>query len=118
MHACLASCPLCSVLRLAVARVVWPPCVCAWLLPLLPIWLPTFACTTYTCRRRYPEGWSVWREDADIEGGYALAYSGARRPSGDDIDEYLTPPESAGAEGSGGGMLDGLGKFIKGFQAL
>jgi len=84
-----------------------------------------FALKTYpegALYRRYPEGWAVWRENAEMEGGYALAYSAARRPSGDDVAEYLTPPDDGQAGGSSSGgvgsALDGLGKFIKGFQAL
>jgi len=64
--------------------------------------------------RVYPEGWSAWREDADAEGGYALVYTGVRRPSGDEIDELLADPEE---EGEGGNGFN-LGKFIQGFQAL
>ena len=78
-----------------------------------------FALKTYpegALHRRYPEGWAVWREDTAAEGGYALAFSGARRPSGDDVTDYLAPPDDGQA--SGGNMLDGLGQFIKGFQAL
>ena len=70
--------------------------------------------------RRYPEGWAVWREEETAEGGYDLTYSAMRRPSGDDIEEYLAPPDTGDGEGggSGGSFLDGLDKFIKGFQAL
>ena len=68
--------------------------------------------------RVYPEGYSVWREEAEAEGGYDLAYSGARRPSGDELDDILFPEEED-AEGDGGGdPFAGLQKFIKGFQAL
>ena len=58
------------------------------------------------------------REEAEAEGGYDLAYSGARRPSGDELDDILFPEEED-AEGDGGGdPFAGLQKFIKGFQAL
>ena len=69
--------------------------------------------------RAFPDGWSVWREDAAAEGGYELVYSGSRRPSGDDVNEYLYPDDEDGADGSNApGVMDGLGKFIKGFQAM
>lgn len=68
--------------------------------------------------RTYPDGWSVWRQDVAAEGGYELTYSSSRRPSGEDVDEYLTPPSVPGEEGAGANPLDGLASFIKGFQAL
>jgi len=68
--------------------------------------------------RTYPDGWSVWRQDVAAEGGYELTYSSNRRPSGEDVDEYLTPPSVPGEEGAGANPLDGLASFIKGFQAL
>lgn len=82
----------------------------------------SFALKSYpdgALHRLYPDGWAVWREDENVEGGYELAYSAMRRPSGDDIEEYLAPPPTEGDGGSSGGNpFDGLGKFIKGFQAL
>ena len=68
--------------------------------------------------RAYPGGWAVWREDgAAADGsGYTLAWTGPRRPSGDEVEELLEPDD--GEPGAQGGMLDGLGAFIKGFQAL
>jgi len=70
--------------------------------------------------RLYPEGWSVWREDENAAdgSGYALAYSAMRRPSGDDVDEYLAGDDEEEGGGGGGNPLAGLDKFIKGFQAL
>ena len=65
--------------------------------------------------RVYPGGWSVWREDTASEGGYTLAFSGSRRPSGDEVDELIY---ADGDEGGGGSPMDGLASFIKGFQAL
>jgi len=67
--------------------------------------------------RVYPEGYSVWREDAEAEGGYVLTYNAITRPSGDDIEELLIA-EDADADGEGGDPFDGLAKFIKGFQSL
>ena len=58
----------------------------------------------------------MWREDPSAEGGYVAAYAGNARPSGDEIDELLAPPEDPSA--GGGDALSGLGKFIKGFQAM
>ena len=67
----------------------------------------------------YPGGWAVWREESSAEGGYELVYSSMRRPNPDDIELYLTPPAADGEEGGpGASPLDGLDKFIKGFQAL
>lgn len=66
--------------------------------------------------RLYPAGYSVWREDRDAEGGYALAYNGLRRPSGDELEDLMAGEEEEGAEG--GDFLGGLSKFIKGFQAM
>jgi len=68
--------------------------------------------------RAYPDGWSVWRQEGSAEGGYELVYSGARRPSGEDIDDYLTPADEPGENSGGGNPLDGLSSFIKGFQAM
>lgn len=67
--------------------------------------------------RVYPGGWSVWREEAAAEGGYELVYSASRRPSGDEVDELLEGPDD-GSEAGGGSPFDGLGAFIKGFQAM
>ena len=62
--------------------------------------------------RVYPEPYSVWREEAEAEGGYALSYSGVRRPSGDELDDLLFP-EDEDTDGSGGGdPFAGLQKFI------
>ena len=63
--------------------------------------------------RVYPEGWTVWQEDAAAEGGYELKYKSMRRPSGDEIDEHLY-----GDDDDGSGSSSGLGAFIKGFQAM
>ena len=62
----------------------------------------------------------MWCEDAGTEGGYKLTFSGSRRPSGDDIDELLFGDDDGGdgEGGAAGSPLDGLSKFIKGFQAL
>ena len=61
----------------------------------------------------------MWREDEAAEGGYALAYSSMRRPSGDEIDDLIyVDGDDDGEGGDGPGMMDGLGKFIKGFQAM
>lgn len=38
----------------------------------------------------------VWREEEGADGGYVLAYAGANRPQGDDLDELLSPPEADG----------------------
>jgi len=66
--------------------------------------------------RVYPGGWSVWREDEECAaGGYELAYSSSRRPSGDEIDDLLAGSDD---EADGGSPLKGLGAFIKGFQAM
>ena len=62
--------------------------------------------------RVYPGGWSVWRENGLAAGGYELAYSSSRRPSGDEVEELLAGDD--GDDGGGGG----LAAFIKGFQAL
>ena len=82
----------------------------------------SFALKTYpvgASYRVYPDGWSVWREDEAAEGGYALAYSSMRRPSGDEIDDLIyVDGDDDGEGGDGPGMMDGLGKFIKGFQAM
>ena len=81
-----------------------------------------FALKTYpegALYRVYPEGWTIWAEKPEAEGGYELAYKSSRRPSGDEIDEYLFAAFDDGEEGAGGGNpLDGLGAFIKGFQAM
>ena len=83
---------------------------------------PAFSLKSYPAGalyRTYPSPWAVWREDAVAAdgSGYTLSYSKLRRPSGDDIDEILAyEEEDGGAEG--GNPLDGLGKFIKGFQAM
>lgn len=66
--------------------------------------------------RVYPGGWSVWKEEAEAAGGYGLVYSASRRPSGDEVDDLLYASE--GDEGGGGNPLDGLGAFIKNFQAM
>ena len=68
--------------------------------------------------RVYPGGWSVWREESAADGGYELAYSSSRRPSGDEVDELLAGADDEEGEAGGGNPLDGLGAFIKGFQAL
>lgn len=74
---------------------------------------------TGALQRLYPDGWSVWREEPSEEGGYELMYSSSRRPSGDEIAEIIAPPETDdGADGSGANALDGLSRFIKGFQAM
>ena len=65
--------------------------------------------------RLYPEGFSVWREDEEAEGGYVLAYNAVNRPSGDDIEELISIDDP---DGDGGDPFDGLAKFIKGFQSL
>ena len=81
--------------------------------------LPAYVLKSYAdgaLYRAYPSGWAVWREEQAAEGGYALAFSGSRRPSGEDIDELLYGDDSAGGDGAGFG--DGLAKFIKGFQAM
>ena len=67
--------------------------------------------------RVHPGGWSVWREAAAAPGGYELTYSSSRRPAGEQVDELLAGEEEE-ADGGGGSMLDGLGAFIKGFQAM
>ena len=66
----------------------------------------------------YPEPYSVWREEAGAEGGYALSYTGVRRPSGDELDELLFPDDDDADGGGGGDPFAGLQKFIKGFQAI
>ena len=79
-----------------------------------------FALKTYpegALYRVFPEGWTVWTEDEAAEAGYKLAYKSTRRPSGDEIDELLYAEMDDGEDGGGGGM-DALGKFIKGFQAM
>jgi|MDSY01.2.fsa_nt_gb hypothetical protein len=68
--------------------------------------------------RVYPEPYSVWREDAEQEGGYVLSYSGVRRPSGDELDDLLFPEDDDEDGGGGGDPFAGLQKFIKGFQAI
>jgi len=68
--------------------------------------------------RVYPEGWTIWAEQPNADGGYELAYKSARRPSGEQIDEYLYVALDDAESGSGGSPLDGLGAFIKGFQAM
>ena len=60
----------------------------------------------------------MWREEAGAEGGYVLAYSGARRPSGDDLDDLFFPEDEDAEGGGGGDPFAGLQKFIKGFQAM
>ena len=65
--------------------------------------------------RVYPEGWTVWKEDAQAEGGYELKFKATRRPSGDEIDELIYGDDEEAGGGGGGG---GLGAFIKGFQAM
>ncbi len=81
-----------------------------------------FALKTYpdgALYRAYPSGWSVWRDDAASAAGggsgYSLAWVGAKRPAGEQLDEILYPQAD---EPAGGGMLDGLSKFMKGFQAM
>ena len=68
--------------------------------------------------RVYPGPYSVWREEAEQEGGYVLSYSGVRRPSGDDLDDLLFPEDDDADGGGGGDPFGGLQKFIKGFQAI
>ena len=62
----------------------------------------------------------MWRDDAaDASAGgsgYSLAWVGAKRPAGEQLDEILYPAQAD--EVAGGGMLDGLSKFMKGFQAM
>ena len=65
--------------------------------------------------RTFPDGWCVWREDADAEGGYVLAYNSPNRPSGDQIDELLSPEDEGDGDGD---PFAGLQKFITGFKAL
>ena len=67
--------------------------------------------------RVYPGGWSVWRENGAASGGYELTYSSSRRPGGDEVDGYLEGPDDGDGDG-GGNPFDGLGAFIKGFQAM
>jgi len=61
----------------------------------------------------HPGAYTVWREDAAFEGGYSLAYQGASRPSGDEVDELLSPDDD-----EGGASLSGFAAFVKGFQAM
>jgi len=61
---------------------------------------------------------TIWAEQPNADGGYELAYKSARRPSGEQIDEYLYVALDDAESGSGGSPLDGLGAFIKGFQAM
>jgi len=68
--------------------------------------------------RMYPGDFTVWREEPEAEGGYVASYAGFSRPAGDDLDDLLTPPAAEGEAASGGDLLGGLGKFIKGFQAM
>jgi hypothetical protein len=68
--------------------------------------------------RVYPGGWSLWREAPGTESGYELAYSSSRRPSGEQMDEILFADDGAPDGPDGGSPLDGLAKFIKGFQAM
>ena len=83
--------------------------------------LQTFVLKSYptgAVYRVYPEGFSVWREDAEAEGGYVLTYNKINRPSGDDIEELLIKDDPEGENEGGGDPLAGLAKFIKGFQSL
>ena len=67
--------------------------------------------------RLYPGDYTVWREEPKAEGGYVASYAGYRRPTGDELDDLLAPPAVEG-EAAQVNLLGGLGKFIKGFQAM
>ena len=67
--------------------------------------------------RMYPGDFTVWREEPEAEGGYVATYAGYTRPAGDDLDDFLAPPAVEG-EASSADLLGGLGRFIKGFQAM
>ena len=60
----------------------------------------------------------MWRENAAASGGYELTYSSSRRPGGDEVEGLLDGPDDGDGEGGSGKLLDGLGAFIKGFQAM
>jgi len=59
----------------------------------------------------YPEDWSVWQDDVNAEEGFRLIKLTPKRPSADQLEQFLdeaNPDEKS----SSGGMFAKLGRFI------
>ena len=78
--------------------------------------------------RTYPRPYSVWRQcglDEDVEGGYAFVKNFFSQPNDEVLEELFdevygtnTGGPTDEADGGGGNLFDGIGKFIDAFQKL
>ena len=78
--------------------------------------------------RTYPRPYSVWRQcglDEDVEGGYAFVKNYFSQPNDEMLEELFdevygtnTGGPTDEADGGGGNLFDGIGKFIDAFQKL
>ena len=78
--------------------------------------------------RTYPRPYSVWRQcglDEDVEGGYAFVKNFFSQPNDGRLEELFdevygtnTGGPTDEADGGGGNLFDGIGKFIDAFQKL
>ena len=81
-----------------------------------------------TQARTYPRPYSVWRQcglDEDVEGGYAFVKNFFSQPNDEMLEELFdevygtnTGGPMDEADGGGGNLFDGIGKFIDAFQKL
>ena len=76
--------------------------------------------------RKWPQGYSIWYEDPDVEGGYRHIKTYSSMPEEEEIEsayELANPTETEEGvairkENKVGGMLNELAKFIDGFSKL
>ena len=78
--------------------------------------------------RTYPRPYSVWRQcglDEDVEGGYAFVTNFFAQPNDEMLEELCdevygtnTGGPTDEADGGGGNLFAGIGKFIDAFQKL
>lgn len=68
--------------------------------------------------RAWPLPFSQYREDAEAPGGYRLVQSYDGLPTGDELDDAIAVDDGLDPADTGGGALEGLARFIEGFQKM
>lgn len=68
--------------------------------------------------RKWPQPYSVWQEDEDVEGGYRLIKTLDRLPSNPEVEDMYDIENGLMEARKGGGVLDQLGDFMNGMMRL
>lgn len=68
--------------------------------------------------RQWPRSYSVWQEDANMEGGYRLIQTLDRLPSNPEVEDIYDIENGLVEERQSGGILDQLGDFVNGMMRL